>query len=184
MTTRLFFISVATLIATLMTSAAAGVAPIISVRERDGVYLVAARFTVPEPAATARDVLTDYANIPRFMPDIHETRVLDRQDGHVRVEQEAVSRFMMFSRRVHLVLEVDEGTDLIRFRDVCHKSFVQYEGAWTIAASGAGTELTYGLRARPAFSVPGFVLRRLLDRDAHLMIERLRTEIGARAISS
>jgi hypothetical protein len=41
--------------------------------------------------------------------------------------------------------------------------------------------VVYGAAPAPAFSVPGFLLRRLLDRDARVMIERLRLEIAARA---
>ena len=131
-----------------------------------------------------REVLTDYANIPRFMPDVHTSHVLERQDRHVRVEQEAVSQFMMFTKRIHLVLDVEEEDAVIRFRDRCNKSFVKYEGTWTLTPGVAGgTEVGYELAAQPAFKVPGFVLRKLLNRDASVMIERLRGEISARAIA-
>jgi ribosome-associated toxin RatA of RatAB toxin-antitoxin module len=145
------------------------------------VYAIAAHFTVPEPAAVVQAVLTDYANIPRFMPGVRTSRVLEQTDGRVRLEQEAVSKFMMFSKKVHLVLEVEEAQGLIRFRDACHKSFVTYEGSWTISAQDTGTMLAYQLTAKPAFGVPGMVLRKLLDRDAREMIDGLRTEIAARA---
>ena len=101
----------------------------------------------------------------------------------MRVEQEAVSRYLLFSKRVHLVLEVNEGAEVIEFRDLCNTSFKRYEGAWTIAASGQETELRYVLTAQPAFGVPGFILRKLLDRDAREMIDALRAEISTRALS-
>jgi hypothetical protein len=61
------------------------------------------------------------------------------------------------------------------------KSFVRYEGTWTLAPAGTGTELTCALTAEPAFRVPGFLLRSLLNRDARVMIDRLRAAIRARA---
>ena len=179
--TRLLWTGIAMLAATLGAAAATGSEPLVSIRERDGAYVIAASFTVPEAAAVVRDVLTDYPNIPRFMPGVQASRVLARADGRVRVEQEAVSRYMMFSKRVHLVLDVEEEVDAIHFRDRCNKSFVLYEGVWTIASTGTSTELTYELTAKPAFEVPGFVLRKLLDREARAMIDGLRGEIGARA---
>ena len=157
--------------------------PIISVRETDGGYTVSARFNVSEPADVVRRVLTDYDGIPRFMPNVRTSRVVERRDASVRVEQEAVSRYLLFSKRVHLLLEVNEGDEVIEFRDLCSKSFKRYEGAWAIAAGGADTELRYELTAQPAFGVPGFVLRKLLDRDAREMIDALRTEISTRALS-
>jgi hypothetical protein len=125
-------------------------------------------------------VLTDYDNIARFMPDVRTSRVVERQEGSVRVEQEAVSRFLLFSKRVHLVLDVEESADGIRFRNRCPESFELYEGSWTIRPTAGGTEVSYELSARPAFSVPGPVIHKPLTRDSTIMIGRLRAEIGAR----
>ena len=184
MRVRLLAVGMVILGATLAAAAAAE-EPVVSVRQTgDGAYIVLARFTVAEPLDIARDVLTDYANIPRFMPGVRTSDVVERQDGYARVEQEAVSKFLLFSKRVHLVLDVDEGTNVIRFRDTCNKSFVQYEGAWTLTKHGDQTEVAYELSAMPAFSVPEFVLRKLLNRDARVMIDRLRTEIASRATAT
>ncbi len=100
------------------------------------------------------------------------------------VEQEAVSAFMMFSKRVHLVLDIEEQTDALIFRDRCARSFVRYEGAWRLSHDDGQTAITYELTAEPSFEVPGWMLKRLMRRDAGQMIERLRREIAARADST
>jgi carbon monoxide dehydrogenase subunit G len=176
----IFWTVVALAVATLG-AAASGPEPVVSVRQRAGGFVVAASFSVAAPAAVVRGVLTDYANIPRFMPGVQKSRVLGRTDGLVQVEQEAMSKYLMFSKRVHLLLDVEEGPDAIRFRDRCTRSFALYEGAWTITAREGATEVGYTLTAKPAFDVPAFVIRRLLERDSRLMIQGLRTEIAARA---
>jgi ribosome-associated toxin RatA of RatAB toxin-antitoxin module len=155
--------------------------PQVSVKEEAGLYKVTATIVVPQPAALAFSVLTDYERIPRFMPDLQASRVLERSDKLTVVEQEAVARFLMFSKRIHLVLEVQEEQATIRFRDRCGQSFARYEGSWTIADAGGLTTITYALSAKPAFDVPGFMLGRLLKRDAGRMIEGLTAEIAARA---
>jgi ribosome-associated toxin RatA of RatAB toxin-antitoxin module len=178
MNAHLLLTGVAVVWATL---AAAADAPVICVQEnRTGAYVVTARFHSGETPDVVRAVLTDYANIPRFMPDVRASEVVERQDGVVRVDQEAVSEYMFFSKRVHLKLEIEEGAQTIRFRDTCNKSFDMYEGAWTLTPREDGTEIAYELTAKPAFSVPGFVLRKLLNRDARAMIERLQAEIATR----
>jgi len=180
LTTRLFLAAAA--VAAWTIAAGAAQAPAVAVRSQgDGVYAIVARFSVPEPATVVQAVLTDYPNIPRFMPAVRTSRVLERVDGRVRIEQEAVSKFMMLSRTVHLVLDVEESAGAIHFRDACHKSFVIYDGSWAITPQAGGTELVYELTAKPAFSVPGMVLRKLLDRDAREMIDGLRIEITQRA---
>jgi hypothetical protein len=181
MTARLFITTVAIAAATLAAAAAAPDGPIISVRESGGDYTVSAEFTVPQPAAVARGVLTDYANIPRFMPAVRKSLVLSQEPGRARVEQEAVSKFVWFSKEVYLVLDIEEVADAIRFRDDCSRSFERYEGAWTLSPRATDTMIRYQLTARPAFNVPGFVLKKLLNRDAGVMIARLRAEIARAA---
>lgn len=183
MTARLLVVALGLMGATLAAATAPGDAPVISVREEGGAYVVSAQFRVAESAAVVRAVLTDYEQVPRFMPGVRTSRVLERGEGRARIEQEAVSKFMLFSKRVHLVLDIAEEPEVIRFRDACGKSFRSYEGTWTIAARSDHTQVDYGLTAMPAFEVPGFVLRRLLDRDARAMIEGLRTEMAARAMA-
>src|SRR5438128_1748129 len=81
--------------------AASPAAPQVTVHESEGMYQVAATFTVPQPAAAAVAVLSDYEGIPRFMPDVRTSRVLERSADLVVIEQEAVAHMMMFSKRIH-----------------------------------------------------------------------------------
>jgi hypothetical protein len=152
----------------------------VAVHESNGIYRVAATFSVSQPAAVAMQVLAGYDEIPRFMPDVRTSTVLERDDNYAVVEQEAVAKFLMFSKRIHLVLEVHQTPGTLRFRDRCGNSFSSYEGRWTVAEVGGQTNINYELTARPAFEVPEFLLRRLLKRDSTRMIQRLTAEIAAR----
>jgi ribosome-associated toxin RatA of RatAB toxin-antitoxin module len=150
------------------------------VREERGVYTVAATFGVSGAPATALATLTDYEHIPRFMPAVRTSRILERRDGEWIVEQEAVATFMWFSKRVHLMLDVREESGTIHFADRCGNSFERYEGTWVVTDRGGRTIVEYRLSAKPSFEVPAFVLKRLLKRDASQMIGQLQAEIAAR----
>jgi ribosome-associated toxin RatA of RatAB toxin-antitoxin module len=165
-------------------SNAAAEGPRVSVKESNGVFQVAAAFTVPEAPAVTTAVLTDFERIPKFMPDMKSSSVLERGDAGTLVEQEAVARFMMFSKSVYLVLRVVERDGTIRFHDECGKSFARYEGLWRVTAGDGRTAIEYQLAAKPKFDVPAFVLTRLMKRDATQMIERLQAEITRRAAAS
>ena len=154
--------------------------PQVEVREARGVYTVTATFEVPQAPSVALAVLSDYEQIPRFMPDVRASVVRERAPGRLVVEQQAESRFMMFSKRVHLVLEVTENGDTIRFTDRCGTSFTTYQGTWRATRDGDRTLITYELTAKPAFDVPQFLLKRLLKRDSGRMIEGLKQEMAAR----
>jgi ribosome-associated toxin RatA of RatAB toxin-antitoxin module len=148
---------------------------------RDGTsYTVAAEFTVPQPVSTVLEVLSDFEGIPRFMPDIKKSIVHERTETRTVVEQEAVSRVMLFSKRVYLMLEVHRDHDTLRFRDISQRSFRRYEGTWQVKHQDGQTVVVYRLAADPSFSVPGFLIRRLLEGDAHETIDRLRGEISRR----
>jgi len=151
------------------------------VRAARGIYVVAAEFSVPGPVAAALAALTDYENIPRFMPAVKTSTVVERGDDYAVVEQEAVATFMLFSKRIHLELEVREDSGTLRFIDRSGKSFECYQGTWTVSERGGHTVIGYHLTAKPSFEVPSFLLKRLLKRDALQMIDHLRTEIAARA---
>lgn len=155
--------------------------PQVTVREERGTYSVTARFEVPQPPGVVLAVLSDYEQIPRFMPEVRRSVVRERQDEGMVVEQEAVSKFMMFRKTVHLLLEVTHIADTIRFVDRSARSFKRYEGAWRATPWGTGTVVTYELSARPDFDVPEFILKRLLRRDSTEMIDNLRREFAARA---
>jgi len=147
----------------------------------NGTYSVTAHFDVPEPPGVALAVLSDYEQIPRFMPGVRTSVILERTSRHVIIEQAAVSQYMMFSKDVHLVLQVTEDGNTLRFVDRAHDSFTLYEGTWRVTPKDGGTggaTVTYAVTARPAFDVPGFILKRLLRRDSRQMVESLRREIS------
>lgn len=154
--------------------------PVVTVTEVAGLFSVSASFAVPESPQSVIAVLTDYERIPRFMPDMQISKVLERTPNGAVVEQQAISRYMLFSKTVHLVLEVHESDGGIRFRDRSGKSFESYQGAWTVSQHDSLTVVDYQLSARPSFEVPSFMLKRLLKRDSADLIDRIRAEIALR----
>ena len=162
-------------------AAAAAQAPHVSVGEENGVYRVRASFDVAATPAMVLSVLSDYGHISDFMPGVKRSEIREQQAGHAVVEQEAVSRLMLFSKRVHLLLDIHQDAAQLTFRDTCGTSFTVYNGSWAVVPVRDGTTITYELSAQPAFDVPEFVLRRLLKRDSADMIDALTREIATRS---
>ena len=177
----------ATLVLQLSASAGedpAGTRQDVSLRQHAGLFTVSATFDVPHAASLATTVLTDYEQISRFLPDVTRSVVVQREDGHIVVEQEAVARVLMFSKRVYLLLDVHQEDGIIRFSDRSGRSFSRYEGSWRLTGGDERTTIAYELTARPSFDVPEFILGRLLKRDAKKMIEGLRQEMARRGAST
>jgi ribosome-associated toxin RatA of RatAB toxin-antitoxin module len=152
----------------------------VRVQEEKGTYHVTAAFEVKQSLAAAYAVLTDYEQVPRFMPDVRTSIVRERTPERILLEQEAVAKLMFFSKKVQLLLEVQETPDTITFKDTAGKSFAKYEGTWTLTARDDRTDIRYALTAKPTFSVPKFILTKLLKRDAGRMIDGLRAEMAKR----
>ena len=93
--------------------------PSASVREEGGLYAVSAEFSASGSPELVLATLSDYDNIPRFMPAVTRSRIVERSDEHAVVEQEAVASFLMFSRRIHLTLDVSQQPGTIHFTDRC-----------------------------------------------------------------
>jgi carbon monoxide dehydrogenase subunit G len=149
----------------------------VTVHETNGTYVVTAQFEVAATPATALHVLSDYDRIPEFAPGVQRSVVKERQGSRVVVEQEAVSRVLMFSKRVHLLLAIEQDATSIAFRDTCGRSFRSYSGSWRVGPSGEGATVVYTLSATPAFDVPRFLLVRLLKKESAEMIANLQREI-------
>jgi hypothetical protein len=152
----------------------------VSVVENDGVYQVAASFSVGQTPDLAIAVLTDFERIPNYVPDMKTSTVRERSGDATVVEQEAIAKFMMFSKRIHLVLRVSEAAGTITFRDECGRSFAVYQGSWVVKPAANGSTISYRLDAKPTFEVPAFVLKRLLKRDASDLIARIKAEMSLR----
>jgi hypothetical protein len=115
------------------------------------------------------------------MRDVRTSIVRSRGTGWAIVEQEAESHLMMFSKRIHLMLLIEERPDALIFRDRGGQTFARYEGAWRLSSEDGHTVITYELTAEPSFDVPGVILKRVLRRDSGRMIVSLQREIAARA---
>lgn len=156
--------------------------PTVVVTEDRGIYAVQARFPVAAPPRAVMAVLTDFEQIPRYMPNVRRSVVHSRGADRLLVEQEAVSRVMMFSKKVHLLLEVLKDGNTLQFRDTCGRSFARYRGRWHLVPKDEATSVAYELEAQPSFDVPQFIVKHLLRRDAADMISHLQREIAARTV--
>lgn len=158
---------------------AAGVAVSLE-RAAPGRYHIHGRFEVGASTAIAREVITDYDGIGRFVSSIRSSRVLKRDSRGVLIRQVGTARFLFFSRSVTLTLRVTETPQSVFFKQVGKSPFKLYEGVWAVKGARCDSQVTYELTAQPGGSlglraVAGAALkrnvRRLLD-DVRREIER------------
>jgi hypothetical protein len=143
---------------------------------------VEGRCRVAAPLSIAWDVLTDYDRIDEFVGSMRESRIRERGEGRALVEQVAVGRLLIFSRRLHVLLDVREEPDAaLHFEDRLGRDFLAYRGSWRLLPQGDQVEIVYRLAARPAFRVPDLVARSLFRRAVTGLLAEVEAEILRRA---
>ena len=160
--------------------AALAEAPSVKERQVGGVYFVEGSFEVAAPAEAAWKVLTDYAEMARFVSSLRSSEVKQRRDGVVLVAQRAEAKAWVFSRELNVLLEVKESPrTTLHFRDVSKQDFTLYEGSWTVTPTDDGSvRIDYRLRALPKAAVPGFLGHDAFRQTAQRLLQEVQHEIG------
>jgi ribosome-associated toxin RatA of RatAB toxin-antitoxin module len=168
-------------VADMTIAAAVGDVSVRVTRSEEGIE-VEGRCLVDAPPTTVWAVLTDYDGIDRFVSSMRESHVSERSEDHVLVDQVAVGRLFLFSRRLRTRLLVRE-EPLVRivFEDVLKRDFALYQGDWRIQSRDGGTEVVYRAVARPARAVPDMMLRGMFKSTVRDLLSQVRVEIERRA---
>ncbi|MFN9624527.1 MAG: SRPBCC family protein [Cyanobacteriota bacterium] len=120
---------------------------------------------VPEPAAIW-NVITEYDNLHRFIPNLEHSRVIWRRDGHVGVEQVGTQMLcgLRFSARVTLeLMEAAESGRLV-FR-MTQGDFRCFQGEWRVGRDNTSSWLFYDLLVQGKPGMPIGLIEQRLQQD-------------------
>jgi ribosome-associated toxin RatA of RatAB toxin-antitoxin module len=150
----------------LQTSADSGTA-IEQTMERlpQGTRRLAAELKSPLPVQLLWDVLTDYENLSRFIPNLSSSELIQRQGQTVRLQQVGSQQLLglRFSAQVQLELTEYRQDGLLQFRMV-KGDFRRFEGSWQIRHRPDGSSLLYELTVQGCLGMPiGLIEERLRD---------------------
>ena len=110
-------------------------------------------------------VLTDYANLSKFIPNLQTSRLLWRRANVVGLEQEGAQTFMGLRFKARVQLELTEWLDQGRLSFVMIKGdFRRFEGTWQIGHDPSGSTLLYELTVQGCVGMPiGLIEQRLRE---------------------
>ena len=146
--------------------------------ERQGEYItVKASALMQVDARIAWEVLSDYDNLARFIPDMKSSRAVSRDGNRILVEQKGEFGFFFYRQPVDVILEVvEEPRRRIDARRISG-NIRDLETHYDLKASDAGVELDYAGRFIPDFSVPPLfgmpMVRRIVERRFRAMVEEI-----------
>ncbi len=136
----------------------------------------------PSPPDYLWSVLTDYANLHRFIPNLQSSRLLWRRDNRVALEQVGSQQFcgMRFSARVLLELEEDRQTGSLRFT-LIEGDFRCFEGSWSVGRDGISSWLLYELTVQGKPGMPIGLIEQRLQQDLASNLRGVQQEAQRRA---
>ncbi len=119
----------------------------------------------PEPASIW-DVITDYDNLHRFIPNLEHSRVVWRRDGALGVEQVGTQLLcgLRFSARVTLELREELENGRLTFR-MLQGDFRCFQGEWRVGRDATSSWLFYDLLVQGKPGMPIGLIEQRLQQD-------------------
>ena len=117
------------------------------------------------PAELFWDVLTDYAHLADFIPNLSSSELVMRDGETVRLQQVGSQQLlgMRFSAQVLLELREFKPDGTLRFQ-MLKGDFRRFEGSWQVRALSEGASLLYELTVQGCLGMPiGLIEERLRD---------------------
>jgi ribosome-associated toxin RatA of RatAB toxin-antitoxin module len=146
--------------------------------ERNGErYAVRAEATLAAAAALAWQVLTDYDNLPRFIPGLSKSAVLARSGDRVLLEQAGEARFLLFSYPMQTRLEVLESPQAQITSRAVAGNLKRMNGRYELQRLGSALRLRYSGEIEPDFELPPLIgtwaLRAMVEEQFAAMVAEI-----------
>ena len=128
------------------------------------------------------DVLTDYENLSRFIPNLARSRLLWRQGNRVGLEQVGSQQFcgLRFSARVQLELTEQREQGRLSFR-MLEGDFRCFEGVWGMGTDASSSWLHYELTVQGKAGMPIGLIEQRLQQDLGSNLRGVQQEAIRRA---
>ena len=151
-------------------------------RKQGGVRRLAVKLRLALDPEWLWAVLTDYANLHCFIPNLQSSRLLWRRGNRVALEQVGSQQFcgMRFSARVQLELNEDPEHGRLRFR-MLDGDFRSFEGSWCVGADATSSWLLYELTVQGKPGMPIGLIEQRLQQDLASNLRGVQQEAQRRA---
>jgi carbon monoxide dehydrogenase subunit G len=145
-------------------------------RDGDFVTVVASAQLKADPRI-AWEVLSNYDDLARFIPDMRSSRVLKRDAGGLVVEQKGELGFLFFRRPIEVTMAVSEEPQRRIDARAISGNMKDMEARYELLPSEKGLKLAYYGRFVPDFFLPPLIglpiVRRSLERRFRAMAEEI-----------
>lgn len=136
--------------------------PSIQINDQNGTLVIDVVYRVPVPPQAAWAVLTDFENMPSFIPNLDSSRVLLRNGRIIRVEQKGNMQLGLLPFHYESTRQV-ETTPYHSIRSHTLSGDTRLESIMALSPSGEGTLLSYHATAISDLPVPNSLVSTYLS---------------------
>lgn len=168
----------------LLCTATVNAEPVVAVTRSGERYQVNVRMDVAGSRALVWRVLTDYENLPRFVPGMQSSRIVSGRGEPLLLEQKGESGVLFFkltTTTVSRILETPESE--IRF-ELVSGNLKRMQGSWALSPHDHGTSVGYRAELVPEFAVPPLIGPAAMAQNVKAMVEGVVREIERRKLAS
>lgn len=152
----------------------------IEISRKGELFVVHAFLFAPVPPRDAWVVLTDFENMTAFVPNLSESRVMNRSGDRLTVAQKGVARFGVLAYPFESVREVELFPfEAVRSRNV-GGNVSRVDSTTRLVAFERGTRISYYVEVEPGFWFPGFVGEAFLKHEIREQFEAIVREMVRR----
>jgi len=152
----------------------------VQVVERGEAFVVEVAIVAPVPLVDAWAVLTDFDGMARFVPNLTESDVRERQGNRITVQQKGVARFGPFRfpfdsmREIHLT-----PNEMVRSRQISG-AIRSAQSQTTFVETGGETRIRYRAEIEPGLWMPAFFSLRFIKHEVREQFEAIVGEMMRR----
>lgn len=139
---------------------------------------ISAKIHIPQPIEQVWKILVDYEALPKFIPNLAKSCLLEHPQGGIRLEQVGSQSLLNFKFCARVVLDLEEiFPKLINFQMV-EGDFKGFSGSWRLepyhVGLGEGTILCYTIQVWPKLTMPIGIIENRLSKDLQLNLLAIR----------
>lgn len=144
----------------------------------DGVTGVEGQIYISAPPQKVWEVLTDYNNHKKFVPNIIDSGLISDNGVEKVMFEKGKSGIFIFQKTVNIKMRVwGELPKQLNFEQITG-DFKIYHGEWILAdyPQGPGTFLTYRAAVKPDFIAPRFAVKNVQQHDCPKMMSAMKKQ--------
>jgi carbon monoxide dehydrogenase subunit G len=144
-------------------------------------YVLKAVMAAPVPLAVAWDVLTDFDNMEKWIPNVIDSKVVKREGAAVTVEQRGTAKFGLLSFPFTTERKIDlappGGIKTMQLKG----SMRRVESSLKLESDGKGTRINYHLEVVPAGAAAAVMSKKFLEHEIDEQFSAIVGEMVRRA---